>query len=101
MQISIIGNPLASTLHINSFSAYCAVLKMENSMKVSLQSIQPLWKIRNVRSLKHAPHLSMDVSLDLYHYMLCFISSVCWATFQAKNNVKSAPDSSALTPVSH
>ena len=32
-----------------------------------------------------------------------FASSLCWATFQAKNNVhvRSAPASSALTLVSH
>jgi len=33
--------------------------------------------------------------------MLRFVSSLCWATFQAKDNVRSAPASSALTLVSH
>jgi len=37
--------------------------------------------------------------------VLCFVSllafQTCWVTFQAKNDVRSAPASSALTLVSH
>ena len=49
-------------------------------------------------------NLKVGVLLD-HDALLCFISllalGTCWATFQAQNNVKSVPASSALTLVSH
>ena len=73
---------------------------MENSMKSISQSIQPLQKIRKVQSLKHAPFidLKMGVSLDP-DVSLRFVSRL--TTFQAQNNVRSTPASSALTLVLH
>ena len=72
---------------------------------VSLKLIHPLWKIWNVPSLKNTPHiliLKVGVSFD-HDVSLCFVSllalQTCWAMFQAKNNIRSAPASSALTLV--
>ena len=49
-------------------------------------------------------NLKVGVLLD-YDLLLCFISllalQTCWATFQAQNNIRSAPASSALTLVLH
>jgi len=63
-----------------------------------------LWKIRNVRSLKHVPHLSIKVGVSLTHgvslrLILLLAFQTSWATFQVKNNIRSAPASSALTRV--
>ena len=51
-------------------------------------------------------YIDLKVGVSLNHGVtLCFILLLafrpCWATFQAKNNVRSAPASSALTLVSH
>ena len=46
----------------------------------------------------------MDVLLDhgvSLHFVSHLTLQTCWATLQAKNNVRSAPASSALTLVSH
>ena len=48
--------------------------------------------------------IDLKVGVSLYHGVsLCFVSLLalrtCWATFQAKNNVRSATASSALTLV--
>ena len=49
-------------------------------------------------------YLKVGVSLD-HDVSLCFVLllalQTCWETFQAQNNVRSTPASSALTLVSH
>jgi len=56
--------------------------------------------------LKHAPSIDLKVGVSLDHGVpLCFVSLLAlqtlWAPFQAKNNVKSVPNSTAFTLVSH
>ena len=54
--------------------------------------------------IRDCTSLKVGVSLD-HVVSLCFISllalRICWATFQAKHSVRSAPASSALASVSH
>ena len=70
------------------------------------QSIQPLRKIRNVRLLKHASFIGLKVGVSLdygvsLHFVLLLALQICWATFQAKNNTRSATASPALTLALH
>jgi len=57
---------------------------------------------RNVQSFKCSSIIYLTVSvLSDHDVSLCFILlltfQTCWATFQAENNVRSAPASCALT----
>ena len=54
----------------------------------------------------HSSFIDLKVDVSLSHgVLLCFVSlqalQTCWATFQMKNNVRSALASSALTLASH
>ena len=54
----------------------------------------------------HTSFIDLKVGVSLDHGVLvCFVSlpalQTCWAMFQAKNNVESAPASSVLTVASH
>jgi len=90
-----VENPLASTHHTHSISAH---YKQKIAWKV-LQSIQPWQKIDR---LAHAPFIDLktDVSLDPLCFNLLLALRTLWATFQVKNNVRNAPDSTTLTLVS-
>ena len=89
-------NPLASTLHIQSFSAHYTVLWTENSMK-TISSITPAI-IENMEYTivkAHVPVIDMKLGVSTWHCVsLCFVSlpaSNVWLPFQAKNNARSAP----------
>ena len=76
--------------------------KQENSTK-SNSTINPAIT-ENMECLiikAHASFINLKVGVSLNHDVsLCFVSLLnfrtCWATFQAKNNVRSTPGSSAL-----
>ena len=73
-------------------------------MKVSLQSIQPFWKIRNIWLLTSFLNFKVGVSLNhdvSLRFVLLLAFWACWETFQGANNVRSASANSALTLVSH
>ena len=94
-------------LYIHSLAAHYTALHTEDNVK-SVSTINPVITENTECSIVKVRTTFMDlkvgVSLD-HDESLCFISllahQTCWATFQAKNNVKSTPASSALTLVSH
>ena len=55
-------------------------------------------KVRLIYQLKVGVSLNHGVSLRFVS-LLAF--QTCWVTFQARNNVRSTPDSSALTLILH
>ena len=79
----LVENPLASTLHIQPIMQ---CYKQRTTWKVSLQSIQPLLKIRNARSSKRTTFKSGCVSLTqctcMYHY-----ASFCFQLFASLTNI--------------
>ena len=71
-----------------------------------LQSIQPLWKIPNIQSLRWAPQLSIKLLHVFFNcsvslYVLFPATSNTFGNIPSKNSVRSAPDSTALTQVLH
>jgi len=79
---------------------------MNNSIK-SISTINPAITENAECSIVEAPSFSdLKVGTSLDHgVLLCFVSLLavwtCWATLQAKNNVRSTPSRSSLTLVSH
>ena len=98
-------------LRIHLFSThYTELYEQKTAEKAFLLSIKLLRKIQNVWLLKHVPQLYQFKSGCLCHLItvyqvLCSISlpalQTLWATFQAKNNVRSTSASIALAQVSH
>jgi len=80
---------------------------MENSLK-SISTINPV-STENTECLivkVRTSFIDLKVGMSLNHGVsLCFVSLLAfptfWATFQAKNNVRSTPASSELTLVTH
>jgi len=71
-----------------------------------LQSIQPLWKIPNIQSLRWASQLSIKLLHVLFNcseslYALFPATSNTFDNILSENSVRTAPDSTALTQVLH
>ena len=81
-----------------------AVLKKENSLK-SISTINPAITENMECSIVKVHASFINLKVGNHGVSLCFVSllafRICWATFQANNNVRSAPASSALTLVLH
>jgi len=102
-QILICVNSLASTLCVHPFSAHYTALQSVNSMK-SISTIKPaITENTECLTVKVPPIYRLKVAVSPDHGVpLWFISLwTLWATFQAKNNVRSTPTSNAPTLVSN
>ena len=88
--------------YVSQYTSYSLIfnpLRMENTMK-SIATINPAI----MENTEHSIDLKVCVTLD-HDVSLHFVSLLAirtrWATFQAENNIRSAPASSALILVSH
>ena len=96
-----------ASLRLQFWQSICANSKFSDNLNYGLQSIQPLRNLWNAQSLWCVPHQSnfkLGVSLDhnasLFFVVLLAVRTF-WITFQAKNNARSTPGSTALTLVLH
>jgi len=100
----LVENLLARTFRIHSFSAYYAVLQKEDNMK-SISTTNPAITENTECMIVKARASVIDIKNGyvcclnmVYHYAsFCFQLFNVWLLFQAKNNVRSAPASTALT----
>jgi len=98
------GNVLASILCIHSFSAHYVMLLTENNMK-SIPTINPAITENTDGTIVKARAPVIDIKVDVPVALTrCIIrlhfisgSSNVWLPFQAKDNITSAPTSTALT----
>ena len=96
-------NPLASVLHINITYLQPIIRSLISREQHEKYLYNQSSHYRNVRLLMCAPRLLIEKWVCYLNTTLCLLLIVwtCYAMFQAKSNIRSAPASSALTLVSH